>query len=547
MPKRLAITISGAVSLGSYEAGVLFEIISALGQHNTDATTPPDERITIDVITGASAGGMTATIAAQKLMYEASALNGTYTNAFYSPWVADISLDGLLAMHGNDDAAKSILSSDTVIDISRRYLTQRYQSHMDPERIKHTAAADRLWLGLAMSNLNGVDYGFSVQPNGRFVYTRHADELTTWFDSNSATDDTLDFWEPLRNAAVSCGAFPFAFRPIDVLRQANEYTDSNLASTLAPTQSFAYTDGGVFQNEPLGLAKKLVNRVDHHLDVANRFYLFIAPHARSSSAVSDFSADKSNHRTLALRLIGSVFSQSQFHDWVQAEAMNDKVATYNAQATALLTAFLSGNLTPAQSQPVVAVVLAMLFSQAAPPVLDAARARVAQQFAPEVQQLTQNRDGATAATYVDMLLAFESIAGLADRDEMTIYGITAESAELASWEISAFAGFFDRRYRDHDYEVGRRKAQTFLQNPGLLGPIRFTPTPIGTIDPSLDGLTLDRMDRSIREAVRDRMRDRSKEIMKQFGIDPWLVGGTVRDAIDRLVVKPQLEKLLKLS
>jgi hypothetical protein len=39
MPKRLAITISGAVSLGSYEAGVLYEVVNAIGQHNSQPDT----------------------------------------------------------------------------------------------------------------------------------------------------------------------------------------------------------------------------------------------------------------------------------------------------------------------------------------------------------------------------------------------------------------------------------------------------------------------------------------------------------------------------
>jgi predicted acylesterase/phospholipase RssA len=99
MPKRLAITISGAVSLGSYEAGVLYEVITAIGQHNGHSDTTPEEHIEIDVLTGASAGGMTATIAAQKLMFEAAALKGAFTNSFYTPWVADVSLDGLLNIH----------------------------------------------------------------------------------------------------------------------------------------------------------------------------------------------------------------------------------------------------------------------------------------------------------------------------------------------------------------------------------------------------------------------------------------------------------------
>ncbi|MGD0436978.1 MAG: patatin-like phospholipase family protein, partial [Bryobacteraceae bacterium] len=67
MAKKLAITISGAVSLGSYESGVVFEVLDALSQHNQWAheNNLPDERIEIDVLTGASAGGMTVSMLAQ--------------------------------------------------------------------------------------------------------------------------------------------------------------------------------------------------------------------------------------------------------------------------------------------------------------------------------------------------------------------------------------------------------------------------------------------------------------------------------------------------
>ena len=46
MTYRLAIAISGAVSLGSYEAGVMFEIIRAIGMHNQNVLNP-DQQIKI--------------------------------------------------------------------------------------------------------------------------------------------------------------------------------------------------------------------------------------------------------------------------------------------------------------------------------------------------------------------------------------------------------------------------------------------------------------------------------------------------------------------
>jgi hypothetical protein len=75
-----------------YEAGVLYEVVNAIRQHNSQPDTKPEERIEIDLLTGASAGGMIATIAARKLMFEAGALRGRVYQ-FLRP--IDVQLDGL--------------------------------------------------------------------------------------------------------------------------------------------------------------------------------------------------------------------------------------------------------------------------------------------------------------------------------------------------------------------------------------------------------------------------------------------------------------------
>ena len=89
-------------------------LIEALGQHNSfcdENQRPEDEKIFVDVLTGASAGGMTATIAAQKLLLEAGSLSDPYKDSFYLPWVADVSLEGLLAFQPGEDKTQSLFSS----------------------------------------------------------------------------------------------------------------------------------------------------------------------------------------------------------------------------------------------------------------------------------------------------------------------------------------------------------------------------------------------------------------------------------------------------
>src|SRR5271165_518838 len=112
MSYRLAITIAGAVSLGSFEAGVLFEILDALAQHNQAAR--PEARIYVDVLTGASAGGMTAAIAAQTMLYCWPAVTDAYDNPFYNAWVAGVDIDGLLPLGPKESAGMSVFSSDFV-------------------------------------------------------------------------------------------------------------------------------------------------------------------------------------------------------------------------------------------------------------------------------------------------------------------------------------------------------------------------------------------------------------------------------------------------
>lgn len=116
MPKRIAITVAGAVSLGNYEAGVLYELLQAIRTSNEKVATE-DDKIYVDVLTGASAGGMTAAMVSQRLMYDAASLEGDTTNVLYQASVERISLLGLARMHWNERKWHSLFSSDLIDSI----------------------------------------------------------------------------------------------------------------------------------------------------------------------------------------------------------------------------------------------------------------------------------------------------------------------------------------------------------------------------------------------------------------------------------------------
>jgi hypothetical protein len=557
MPKRLAITIAGAVSLGSYEAGVLYEVLEALRQHNQfcDEQQRPDERILVDVLTGASAGGMTAVIAAQKLLYESTALTDPVTNSFFKPWVSEVSLDELFRLRPGENPSSSILSSDLIREIADRHILGRYQAGT-PSRTRHRAAADKIYLGLALSNLNGVTFRRPLVRSGDFNYSRFQDEWRDTFDSNNPADDTRARWEPVRSAALSCGAFPVAFRLVPLPRTDANYQSAGNFFVPFGSADFAYTDGGTFQNEPLGLARDFTRKLDRPEDTATRFYLFVAPGALAAQAKSDFKANSTILQSLT-RIAGVIFQQARFHDWIMAESVNERIQRFDQKAEGLKQDIL---LPPGDAsgrhvdwrdlQPASAALLPVLYRHDTAAIATE-RNRLRILFADDIAEIETKlgADGPQAASvWLDSMLAFERAAELDDKDEMKIYGITATSDELASDLISSFGGFFERSFREHDYIVGREKARAFLdgQAPGKaqageIGPIHYAKPPAIPPRQNLGKTQLKDLPRKQREELRERLLARASESLKELHV-PGIAIAPLRI----FVLRPMLNKPLGL-
>ena len=470
MPKkRLAITIAGAVSLGSYEAGVLFEILRALKENNTQNS---HGQIIVDVLTGASAGGMTAVTAAQKLLFDAGNLENPYDNVFYNTWVKEINLDRLLALGPDEKTAFSFFSSNAIETIADDYITGKYR----PKRpyVRHPVVGDSLKLGLALSNLAGVDYAYPIarkkgqSENNTFDYTSFEDQKIGDISfTDKAESEVAADWQPWRDAAVACGAFPFAFRVKDLARAVEEFSDSHhLVKWLQSPRNFPYTDGGLFQNEPLGMAKNLVDKIDNHLEIDSRFYLFVAPGSKTGVANTAFSATAGTLVKTAEAIVGAVFNQARFQDWIEAESLNTQIDLFNTRARQLFKAILDDQIPPGALQPAADALLPglqKLRPQAEAEPYNKAVHRLSNQFRYETAQLGAKSPAALKA-WIDSILVLELAAELSSKDEMTIYGITAKEEELLSHQFFAFRGFFDIKFRHHDYNVGREKAREFLKN-----------------------------------------------------------------------------------
>ncbi len=139
MTTRIALTLAGGVSLGAYQAGATYELLWALA-HRADPRGP----IIIDVLTGASAGAMTAAVLARALLYDRAV-----AEELHRVWITDIGAADLLA--GQPPA--SLFSDGPIWDLARRIL----EAPPVPTN-PHPAAPRDLRMAFALSNLNGINY-----------------------------------------------------------------------------------------------------------------------------------------------------------------------------------------------------------------------------------------------------------------------------------------------------------------------------------------------------------------------------------------------------
>jgi predicted acylesterase/phospholipase RssA len=554
MPKRLAITIAGAVSLGSYEAGVLYEVLDAIQQHNTVPGTPDDERIEIDVLTGASSGGMTAAIVAQKILYAADEFIDPYDNPLYNVCVKRINMEGLLdtvddGTPESEPALRSIFSSNMVERIATDTLLARYESGQCPAPVTHPAAAKSISLGMTLTNLNGVDYGYDMQPSGKFIFTRHEDQITRVLSVGGT--DNREVWEEIASASVASAAYPLAFRAKEMDRKRADYTKGNLEPWIDDPSRFTYTDGGVLQNEPLGMAKKLVDAIDAHWNNDSRFYLFVSPHGKNSTADSNFREVNADYFQMMKRLAKVLLGQSDFQDLITAVEMNEQIALLDARAKELAEKLRSGELGSESLKRTADDLLNLLFKQPTSvgskrvanigvETLDDARIRIEHQYKEEIASLGAGSD--TSAAFRDTVLAFETAASLGERDYMRIYGIAVSEELLAGTDLSAFLGFFDQRYRDHDYDRGRMVARgvltdPVLSEPGELGPVRYTPAHTNAIDSTLNGLLLSQLTSEEQEVFRFGVKKRVSEMV-------WELIGVWSYPADVIVIDPIMNAVL---
>jgi len=315
----IGLVMAGAVSAGAYTAGTVDFLLQALDEWYTaksrgDANVPPHD-VRLKVIAGASAGGITAAIVAAVLGEELPpvddypAQSQGAANKLFDAWVNLVDIRELLG-HVDLDAdpgpVRSLLDSTVLDRIGVRVFRPGTRRATNRPYI-----ADPLLAAVTVTNLRGVPYkiDFAGLMGQAIPYamTLHADAVTVRIGRPTVAmvtgqaggvDDPdkvpllnpdeigTGRWLDFRDAALASGAFPIGLVPRALGRPAGDYrqrrwyfphprNDNGVHECgrfgmldpfwKQPNESrydYLCVDGGVMDNEPVGLARALLTPND---------------------------------------------------------------------------------------------------------------------------------------------------------------------------------------------------------------------------------------------------------------------------------------------
>lgn len=351
---KIGINMAGAISAGAYTAGVLDFLIEALDQWEAAkrrGDVVPRHEVSLEVFSGASAGGMCAAISAVLVQQDFdhirdTSLKGT-NNRFYESWVNRIDIRELLQTDDLEEGPPvlSVLNSEIIADIA--------QYALSPGQVKSRPyISPDLTLFLTLTNLRGVPYSLDGGAPGSL------EESTAYYG------DRLQFqavrpgdppppapakplpagrpgqgaWPLLQQAAMATGAFPIFLAPRILTREAADYTPplwetADSTPSIPPvepdwtlkagdTWQTLNVDGGVIDNDPFDLSHDYLRQLDpipgdgqnpREALKADRAVITVAPFPAQDRFQSGYDAVAQSGVMKAVgRLFSALISQSRF-------------------------------------------------------------------------------------------------------------------------------------------------------------------------------------------------------------------------------------------
>lgn len=434
--------MAGAVSAGAYTAGVIDYLLEALESwqkaKDSNLGGVPKHNVLIEVLGGASAGGMTAAITAAALQSDFPPINqGNYTkqeiteaNLLYHSWVNLTETD-------DRDMMSQLLNTDDIINDAKANPSKEVRSGFNSSFIEKIAKqtledavrsnqyhrpyiACDLELLTTLSNLRGFDYDVKFRTkNGSREHRMkmHRDLVHFRFsDTDQYQQDgvvPLHFIganglnkELLAAAAMATGAFPVGLEPRMLSRDPQYINRNGLLridkgnyDIVCPNHKYdnVNVDGGIINNEPFELTEQI--------------------------------------------LINRRLKEMQQHRGVDTDCKQETKASTCDTTLLMIDPFPNYDEIPSPNySPLTAL------KHTIPQIIAAMRGQL--MFKKEELQKTYDMDD-----YSRFMIAPSRTVENEKQDYPIACGV-----------LGGFGGFFSKQFRIHDYMLGRRNCQKFLQN-----------------------------------------------------------------------------------
>jgi len=296
-----ALTIAGGVSLGAYEAGVSWALVSFIKKANAFAQEPGLPRPRLVAIAGASAGSINALLSAAIWCQRVDGSEDSTVdhNLLRDTWIS-VGLDQLLpddpSLYLKDDSLLSRRGLMTELENVRRKIFDRKDGYAFIPgceipvgfTVTRTVPREKQVGGLsALTQRFVIPLVFEVTPAG-WVRLRpqtlgsdreSSDYRLLLGESRDESGESWVFGEQATQAILASSAFPLAFSPLQVCTCEATCPEERVVTTgscpgvdpahplggltcagFSSSQQnlklcrWEYVDGGIFDNAPLGLA-----------------------------------------------------------------------------------------------------------------------------------------------------------------------------------------------------------------------------------------------------------------------------------------------------
>ena len=440
---RIGLTISGAVSLGSYEGGALAALLTAVQTMGPDA-------VVVDAITGSSAGAITAVLAAQTLLRGLDPVA-----AMRASWVDLPSLQHL-AWHGME----SPLSPHTLSDAAKELLTQGGLPAGAPRQ------PDPVNVSVTLTSLAGSTYKIAaLMRKTPVTATTYLDWGDFTFTSTSTDADYLAAAE----FALASAANAFGFPPKLIERSEDDVTRmkaNGVVDDLPPQGPIHrwYTDGGTVDDEPFG---RLLNPVHDDDPRASRLLLMVHPSydppkkpGTPLSVWNDTSSQPRWTRT-GLRAAKLQMTQSIYEDLRQLEKTNTRLLSIEDLAHAI-----DGAVTNDADRAALRAAIGEFLKD-----YETRKAKINEVVERRAPDAAHAQLAPTTSLGDALLDAIGRAAGLDHKRPATVEIVTpqldpsgkAGDQLLAGEKLGHFFGFTADRLRRSDFALGWRNMRTFLK------------------------------------------------------------------------------------